>query len=126
MLWEGSINKIVDLVQEKLLDKKRTLKKALKKLHDYFGDNAKFQYKTFRDVGLPTGSGTVESAIRRVINLRVKSTGMFWKRKNAERIIFLRSLVLTGKLKKACQEALGVVRKMFDNSTLNDLPLECN
>lgn len=126
LLWDGSINKIVDLVRKRLSGKKRALKKVLKKLNDYFGDHAKFQYKTFRDAGLPTCSGTVESAIRRIINLRVKSTGMFWKRENAERIILLRSLVLTGKLKKASRKALGVVKKMFDNNTLNDLPLEIN
>ncbi|MCP4750053.1 MAG: hypothetical protein GY866_04120 [Proteobacteria bacterium] len=70
---------------------------------------------------MPTGSGTVESAIRRVINLRVKSAGMFWKRENAEKMIFLRSIVLTGKLKTACDKALGVVKDMFENNTLEDL-----
>jgi len=69
------------------------------------------------------GSGTVESAIRRVINLRIKGTGLFWKREHAENIIFLRSLVLTGKLKNACQKGLGIVRNMFDNNTLENLPL---
>jgi len=70
---------------------------------------------------LPTGSGTVESAIRRVINLRVKGAGMFWKRENAEKMFFLRSLVLTGKLKTACRRALGIVKDMFANNALDDL-----
>jgi hypothetical protein len=95
----------------------------LKKLNDYFGDHSKFQYKTFSDNDLPTGSGTVESAIRRVINLRIKGTGLFWKRDNAENVILLRSLVLTGKLRNACQKGLGVVRNMFDNNRINNLPL---
>ena len=95
----------------------------MKKLNDYFGDHARFQYKTFRDNGLPTGSGTVESAIRRVINLRIKGTGLFWKKEHAENIIFLRSLVLTGKLKNACRKGLGIVRNMFDNNTIENLPL---
>jgi ribosomal protein L31E len=123
LLWHGSINGIASLVREKLARKKSAAKSALKKLNDYFGDHSRFQYKTFRDNGLPTGSGTVESAIRRVINLRIKGTGLFWKRENAENIIFLRSLVLTGKLKNACRKGLGIVRNMFDNNTINDLPL---
>lgn len=123
LLWNGNINGIADLVREKLLGKRKTLKAAMKKLNDYFGDHSRFQYKIFRDNGLPTGSGTVESAIRRVINLRIKGSGMFWKRENAEKIIFLRSLVLTGKLKNACRKALYVVRKMFNNNILEDLPM---
>lgn len=123
LLWEGNINGIADLVREKLSGKRKAPKAALKKLNDYFGDHSKFQYKTFSGNGLPTGSGTVESAIRRVINLRIKGTGLFWKRENAENVILLRSLVLTGKLKNACRNALGIVKNMFDNNTIKDLPL---
>lgn len=54
---------------------------------------------------------------------RIKGTGLFWKREHAENIIFLRSLVLTGKLKNACRKGLGIVRNMFDNNTLENLPL---
>ena len=123
LLWNGNINGITELVREKLPRKRKAPKAALKKLNEYFGDHSRFQYKTCRDNGLPTGSGTVESAIRRVINLRIKGTGLFWKREHAENIIFLRSLVLTGKLKNACRKGLGIVRNMFDNNTIWDLPL---
>ena len=123
MLWNGNIDGIADLVREKLAGKRKAPKAALKKLREYFGDHSKFQYKTFRNNGLPTGSGTVESAIRRVINLRIKGTGLFWKREHAENVIFLRSLVLTGKLRNACRKGLGIVRNMFDNNTIEDLPL---
>ncbi len=123
LLWHGDINGIEDLVRDKLAGKRKAPKAALKKLNDYFGDHARFQYQTFRDNGLPTGSGTVESAIRRVINLRIKGTRLFWKREHAENIIFLRSLVLTGKLKNACRTGLGLVRNMFDNNTIENLPL---
>ncbi len=122
LLWDGNINGIVDLVREKLVGKRNAPKAALKKLNEYFGDHSRFQYKTFRDNGLPTGSGTVESAIRRVINLRIKGTGLFWKRGHAENIIFLRSLVLTGKLKNACRKGLRVVKNMFDKNTIENLP----
>jgi len=109
-----------------MLEKKGSVpfnKAALKKLNEYFGHHHRFQYQAFRENGLPTGSGSIESAIRQVINLRIKGSGLFWKRNHAENIILLRSLVLTGKLKQACQTIQNVVRKMFDNNKMQDLPL---
>ncbi len=43
--------------------------------------------------------------------------------KNAEHVIFLRSLVLTGKLRNACRKTCGIVRNMFNNNVLKDLPM---
>ena len=123
LIWNGNIEGISHLVKTMLSTKEKARNAALKKLENYFEDHTKFQYKSFRDNGLPTGSGSVESAIRRVINLRIKGTGIFWKRNNAEKIIFLRSLVLTGKLKKACREACGIVKKMYKKRILDDLPV---
>ncbi len=122
LLWSGNIDGIIDLVKKRLAGKRKAPKAALKKLNEYFGNHAKFQYQTCCDHGLPTGSGTIESAIRRVINLRIKGSGLFWKKEHAENMIFLRSLVLTGKLKQACQKTLSVVRNMFDNNIIEDLP----
>jgi len=121
LLWEGNIDGIAGLIREWLPGKRKAPKAALKKLNDYFGDHSKFQYRTFSEQGLPTGSGTVESAIRRVINLRIKGTGLFWKKDNAENIILLRSLVLTGKLRNACRVVSRKVQNMYYNNTLTDL-----
>lgn len=120
LLWEGNIDGIADLVREWLPGKKKAPKAALKKLNNYFSDHFKFQYRAFIEQGLPTGSGTVESAIRRVINLRIKGTGLFWKKDNAENIILLRSLVLTGKLRNACRIVSAKGKYMFNNNTLTD------
>lgn len=123
LLWNGDIKGISKLVKEKLVGKRKAPKAALEKLNNYFGEHSRFQYNTFCNNGLPTGSGSIESAIRRVINLRIKGSGLFWKREHAENIIFLRSLILTGKLKNACRKGLGIVRKMFDNKMIENLPL---
>jgi hypothetical protein len=107
MLWQGDILGVKKLVADRLSVKvkgaRAALKKANRKLDDYFADANKFRYAFYRDGGLPIGSGSVESAVRRVINLRVKSTGSFWKKENAEAMLFLRSLVLTGKLEIAIE-----------------------
>jgi hypothetical protein len=55
------------------------------------------QYQQFRDQHLPCGSGHVESAIRRVINLRLKAPGTFWTRQMAECFLFLRAQLLSGR-----------------------------
>lgn len=63
----------------------------------YFEKNAnRFRYAELRDTH-PIGSGCVESAIRRVINLRIKSPSIFWKETKAETMIFLRSKLLYGR-----------------------------
>ncbi len=116
LLWSGDINAIAELSQNRLCKKRNVRKSVLKKLVGYFGDHSKFQYNWFLNTGLPIGSGSIESAIRRIINLRVKGAGMFWKRGNAENIIFLRALVLTGKLKSACRKVFDIIKNRLHST----------
>jgi len=46
-------------------------------------------------MGLPLGSGAIESAIRRVVNLRMKSNGIFWRIDRGEEMLMLRATVLS-------------------------------
>lgn len=59
------------------------------------GDAGHMAYARFRRRKLPVGSGAIESAIRRVINLRMKGNSIFWKEENAEGMLVLRGLVLS-------------------------------
>ena len=45
----------------------------------------RLRYDCFRCRGVPLGSGAIESTIRRVINLRLKGTSMFWRRRTRRR-----------------------------------------
>ncbi len=98
LLFSGKIEKIKEVLSSLL---KRTKKRAmLKKWENYFLKNkSRMQYDNFKKKGIPTGSGFVESAIRRVINLRLKSAGTFWKKETAESFLFLRSQLLSGRWK---------------------------
>ena len=58
---------------------------------------AMLKYDTFKRKRLALGSGAVESAIRRVINLRVKSPSMFWDEDTAEVMIHMRSQLLSNR-----------------------------
>lgn len=52
-------------------------------------------YDRYRRRGLALGSGAIESAIRRVVNLRLKGPGLMWRKENAEAQLVLRAAVLT-------------------------------
>ena len=81
----------------------------------YFVKNIRrMQYAAFRWLNLPTGSGCVESAIRRVINLRLKSPGIFWKRETAEVMLFLRSTLLCGRWHNMLEHLLQLNRGQFE------------
>jgi hypothetical protein len=59
------------------------------------GEQGHLDYAKFRRRHLPVGSGAIESAIRRVINLRMKGNSIFWQEDNAEAMLLLRGLVLS-------------------------------
>lgn len=67
------------------------------------------RYREFRRRGLPTGSGAIESAIRRVVNLRLKGNGLLWYADNAEGMLALRAAALSGRW----QETLDHVREVM-------------
>jgi hypothetical protein len=64
-------------------------------------------YGSLRRRGLPVGSGAVESAIRRVINLRLKGPGLMWREENAEGALVLRAAAVTDRW----EETLAQVRE---------------
>jgi hypothetical protein len=54
-------------------------------------------YDYFSLLKIPIGSGAVESSIRRVINLRMKSNGMFWWSENAKCLLQIRCQYLSSR-----------------------------
>jgi hypothetical protein len=61
------------------------------------GEQGHLDYARFRRRGVPLGSGAIESAIRRVINLRLKGNSISWYEENAEGMLMLRCLVLSNR-----------------------------
>ena len=55
--------------------------------------------------GRPLGSGAIESAMRRVINLRLKGNGIYWREENAEAMLVLRAAALTGRWQETMERA---------------------
>ena len=57
----------------------------------YFEENReRMHYDLIVEKKLPIGSGATESAIRQVVNMRLKGAGMFWLVDNAEAFLHLR------------------------------------
>jgi len=88
LLLQGHVEKVIAAV--KAICRGRH-SKAIRTQRDYFVKNAtRMAYKRLRAMKMPIGSGSVESAIRRVVNLRLKGPCIFWCKENAEAILLLR------------------------------------
>ena len=97
LLWQGDLKGLYHAIMNTLTGN-RARAKALKKWQNYFERNSqRMQYQRFKQAHIPCGSGCVESAIRRVINLRLKAPGSFWTKPMAECFLFLRSQLLSGR-----------------------------
>ena len=63
----------------------------LVKQENYFVERLDLlRYDQISAMGFPMGTGAVESAIRRIVNLRLKAPSTFWCPENAERMLYLR------------------------------------
>ena len=98
--WPEVLKAIRDLSQGR---RKAQIKEHLQYLEgmvDYMN------YKEYRQQGIPCGSGATESAIRRVINLRLKGAGIFWKEEHAEKMLHLRAYLKSGRWTELMQRVL--------------------
>lgn len=72
--------------------------KQVQSAMEYFANHeGRMRYHRFRKAGLPTGSGAVESGIRRVVNQRLKGNGTYWLEEHAEALLHLRAQLKTGR-----------------------------
>ncbi len=90
-LWRGELKAFTQEV-ERLCQGKRG--KGWSRERDYLLRNARagrLDYAKARRAKMPMGSGSMESAVRRVINLRLKGPGIFWHEEHAEQMLLLRA-----------------------------------
>ena len=85
------------------------ISKKLKVEYNYFMRNKnRMHYRSVQSEKLPIGSGAVESAIRRVINLRLKGASIYWLEEMAEAMLMLRSYYKAGRWNTLKQFAFSV------------------
>src|SRR3954463_14950260 len=83
--------------------------KALKREREYFrrnGGKGRMNYARITALKLPIVSGAIESAIRRVVNLRLKGPSIYWHKTSAEAVLLLRSYYKAGRWKHLERQAL--------------------
>jgi hypothetical protein len=95
LLLKGKVDEVVSEIKQ--ICRGRSTKK-LKTEMNYFVRNCKrMAYDTVASLELPIGSGAMESAIRRVVNLRLKGASIYWRRETAEAMLLLRSFYKAGR-----------------------------
>ncbi len=120
LVWQGRIEALRQAIAQTITSRRRR-QQALNKWQNYFARHqSRMQYQAFQQAKLPCGSGCVESAIRRVINLRLKAPGSFWTRPMAECFLFLRAQLLSGRWEIMLnnltrQTARGLIKPTLDN-----------
>ena len=92
--WRRVVEELSDLAASDRDNAKMQTEIAYLQKH---GDAGRLSYVHLRKLGLPIGSGAIESSIRRVINLRLKSNGMFWGEPQAETMLQVRAQVISGR-----------------------------
>jgi hypothetical protein len=95
-------------------------KEGLETALNYLEKHAKaghMNYGEFCRRGLPLGSGAIESAVRRVINLRLKGNGLLWEEENAEGMLVVRAAILCGRW----EETQAEVRRRFASNRQTQL-----
>ena len=82
----------------KAIPRHQPLPEPVRTAVSYFGRNRhRMHYPQYRALGLPIGSGAVESACKTVVQSRMKQAGMRWSREGAQAMLSLRSLLLSGR-----------------------------
>jgi hypothetical protein len=72
--------------------------KKLKTERNYFVRNQhRMAYAEVRRNALPIGSGAMESAVRRVVNQKLKGSSLYWRHEHAETMLFLRAFFKAGR-----------------------------
>ena len=91
-LWQGKSNQIVNECRKLYRRQSGEVKRWINYLDKHC---SKTQYADYEKRNLMCGSGIIESGIRRIINLRFKNTGTFWKTEIVECLYFLRATLLS-------------------------------
>ncbi len=95
LLLQGQVEAVVEAVRAIC---RRRHGKAITTERNYFiRHQHRMAYPTLKALQLPIGSGAVESAVRRVVNLRLKGPCLFWYRETAEQMLMLRAYYQSGR-----------------------------
>ena len=106
LLLEDQVEQVIDILKDILAGiNKKTTANALDNLIRYYQNNhQRMKYKAFKDKGYLIGSGAMESAIRNVVQHRLKRSGQRWTVKGGQQITNIRTLFLSNEQDKIIQK----------------------
>lgn len=94
-LWKGEVEKVLAALEQQGTQPGGQAAEA--EVHYFETNRERMRYAEFRAQGYPIGSGTVESACKRVIGGRLKQAGMCWTKAGAQAVLSLRAELLNGR-----------------------------
>lgn len=94
-LLRGKVADVIDSIRK--ICRGRKSKKLIAQKNYFVRNRKRMQYDAISSMGLPIGSGAMESAIRRVVNLRLKGASIYWLEETAEAMLLLRSYYKSGR-----------------------------
>jgi hypothetical protein len=95
LLLDGKIKEVI--VSIRTICRGRKSKKLTTEKNYFERNQSRMKYHAISTIGLPIGSGAMESAIRRVVNLRLKGASIYWLEETAEAMLLLRSFYKAGR-----------------------------
>lgn len=94
-LLQGQVDQVIAAIRS--LCRGRNSRAIRTQLNYFITHRTHMAYAHIASLHLPLGSGAMESAVRRIVNLRLKGPTLFWCKPNAEAILLLRAFYKTGR-----------------------------
>lgn len=101
LLWQGKVEEVMANLEA--LSQGPGGEAAQEQIHYFQTNKERMCYSQFRAQGYPIGSGSVESACKRVVGARLKGSGMCWSKQGAQSVLALRTAKLSNRWDEAWQ-----------------------
>ena len=93
-LWAGKSEKIVAVCRAIFKEPSQEINRWINYLDKH---KNRTQYVDYKEHKLLCGSGIIESAIRRIVNLKFKNVSTFWNKETVEKLFFFRATLLSNR-----------------------------
>lgn len=98
-LWSGDVDTVLGALAEQRQKRQKSATEsaqlalaAIGKLQSYLENNrSRMNYPQYRKLGLPIGTGDVESGCKTLVAQRMKQSGMQWRKPSAAPVLHLRA-----------------------------------
>jgi hypothetical protein len=94
-LWEGQVEAVIMALHRESKREGEAGEAARCEIHYFETNKDRMRYSEYRAAGYPIGSGTVESACKRLLGARLKGGGMCWGKPGAQGVLTLRAELLS-------------------------------